>query len=167
MLRNGTVLAIMAAICSSLPARSAPDPEPRKEVLEAVDTFFRTMTACDPDRARTVLHPEGRFFRVRQGPTGPRLTHSDNIEYLERLGACEETRVERIWEATVHVHGDMAAVWAPYDFWRDGAFSHCGVDLFQLVRVEGRWQIVGGAYTAETDQCHPSPLGPPSGSEPQ
>ena len=54
---------------------------------------------------------------------------------------------------------------APYDFHRDGEFSHCGVDAFTLVRTESGWKISGGVYTVETEGCAPSPLGPPAMKE--
>ena len=31
----------------------------------------------------------------------------------------------------VHVRGSLAVVWTPYEFWRDGKTSHCGVDVFE------------------------------------
>jgi serine/threonine protein kinase len=46
-----------------------------------------------------------------------------------------------------------------YDFWRDGSYSHCGVDAFDLIKVDGQWRIAGGMYTVEA-ACEPSPLGP-------
>jgi hypothetical protein len=55
----------------------------------------------------------------------------------------------------------MAVVTAPYDFYRNGAFSHCGIDLFELLETEDGWRISGGVYTVQRDACPPSPLGPP------
>ena len=66
-----------------------------------------------------------------------------------------------MWHPRVELHGDVASVWAPYDFHRDGAFSHCGVDAFTLLRGDGGWVITGATYTVETADCPPSPLGPP------
>ena len=54
-------------------------------------------------------------------------------------------------------------VWAPYDFHVNGAFSHCGVDVFSLVRTAEGWRIAAVAYTVEREGCAPSPLGPPPG----
>jgi hypothetical protein len=57
------------------------------------------------------------------------------------------------------MQGRIATVWAPYDFWIDGKFSHCGVDAFDLIKTDKGWRIAGGAYTVEL-KCEPSPLGP-------
>jgi hypothetical protein len=57
------------------------------------------------------------------------------------------------------MQGRIATVWAPYDFWIDGKFSHCGVDAFDLIKTDKGSRIAGGAYTVEL-KCEPSPLGP-------
>jgi len=61
----------------------------------------------------------------------------------------------------VQVRGNLAQVWTEYDFHLDGKFTHCGIDAFTLVRVNGDWKIAGTSYTVEPTGCKPSPLGPP------
>jgi len=51
-------------------------------------------------------------------------------------------------------------VWTPYDFWVDGKFSHCGIDIFDLVKTAEGWKISGATYTVERTGCAASPLGP-------
>ena len=58
------------------------------------------------------------------------------------------------------MHGPIASVWTPYDFWVDGKFSHCGIDIFDLVKTAEGWKISGLTYTVERTGCAPSPLGP-------
>ncbi|MFT2543406.1 hypothetical protein ACMWP9_36050, partial [Escherichia coli] len=48
---------------------------------------------------------------------------------------------ERIVFDVVKIDADLAIVWTPYQFYRNGTFSHCGVNSFQLVRLNGRWKI--------------------------
>ena len=48
---------------------------------------------------------------------------------------------ERITFDVVKVDDGLAIAWTPYQFYFAGKFSHCGVDSFQLVRVNGRWKI--------------------------
>lgn len=55
----------------------------------------------------------------------------------------------------------IAIVTAPYDFWVNDRFSHCGTDVFTLVEQDGRWRIASIAYTIQRRDCAPSPLGPP------
>ena len=48
---------------------------------------------------------------------------------------------ERIVFDIVKIDETLAIVWAPYQFIYKGVFSHCGVDSFQLVRINGQWKI--------------------------
>ena len=48
---------------------------------------------------------------------------------------------ERISFKAIHIDGDLASVWTPYQFYFDGKFSHCGVNSFQLVRINKQWKI--------------------------
>lgn len=48
---------------------------------------------------------------------------------------------ERISFDVVKVDDALALAWTPYQFYYAGKFSHCGVDSFQLVRINGIWKI--------------------------
>lgn len=48
---------------------------------------------------------------------------------------------ERITFDMVKVDGDLAIAWTPYSFYYKTIFSHCGVNSFQLVRINGYWKI--------------------------
>ena len=83
-----------------------------------------------------------------------------NEEYFAQLQSSKQKMQERIWSPEVRINGLIATIVAPYDFWIDGKFSHCGVDAFDLIKTEEGWKIAGGVYTVQ-QQCAPSPLGPP------
>lgn len=60
---------------------------------------------------------------------------------------------ERYWDPVVHVRGGLAVVWTPYEFWRDGKTSHCGIDVFELVKEQGTWKIGNAMWTVEPEAC--------------
>ena len=91
-----------------------------------------------------------------------RVGSSTHREFLDQLTTPGADWLERLWNPTVLVHGSMAVVWAEYDFHRDGAFSHCGVDAFSLFKTADGWKIAGTTYTVEPTGCEESPLGPPN-----
>jgi hypothetical protein len=145
---------ILIALAAS-PARSQNAGE-RDAVLKALQVFFETMTARDVEGARAILVPQGRFHVMDQKGEPRSLS---NEEYLAQLKASQQTMTERIWNPEVRIHGPIANVWTPYDFWIDGKLSHCGVDGFDLIKTDKGWKIAGGVYTIERD-CKPSPLDP-------
>jgi hypothetical protein len=134
-------------------------PAERDAVMKAMETFLSTMTARDIEGARTILVPQGRFHRVQIAKDKQTLGSMSNEEFLAQLQASKQTFRERIWNPEVRVHGPIATLWAPYDFWIDGKFSHCGVDAFEFVKTDEGWKVAGGTYTIEF-KCDPSPLGP-------
>ena len=74
---------------------------------------------------------------------------------------------ERGYHPTVLVSGPVAMVWMPYDFYQDGKWSHCGVDVFTLLKTDGGWRIATLVWSADQPPvCSPHPDGPPPGASP-
>lgn len=156
-------VALSALSAGAQSAASAPAEE--AAVVAVVQKFFDAMAARDLEAARAVVLPEGRDHSVREGAEGPIIRSFTHEDFIARLATGTEKLLERMWEPKVMIHGRIAMLWAPYDFHRNGEFSHCGVDAFTLVKTESGWKISGGVYTVETEGCAPSPLGPPAPKE--
>jgi hypothetical protein len=132
----------------------------REAILKTVQRFYDTMTAHDVEGARDVLQPQGRFHAMSMKGGKPDVRAFSNEEYFATLQErSKDTMQERIWNPEVRINGLTANVIAPYDFWINDKFSHCGVDTFDLIKTEEGWKIAGGVYTVES-KCAPSPLGP-------
>ena len=154
------ILAILAAALSIGGMVSVqPAAAEREAVLNVMQAFFDTMAAKDIEGARKILQPQGRFHAMRMRDGKPDVRAFSNEEYFADLKASKQAMRERMWNPEVRIHGLIATVWTPYDFWIDGKFSHCGIDAFDLIRTEEGWKIAGGSYTIES-KCEPSPLGP-------
>jgi hypothetical protein len=129
---------------------------PQREALGAVDALFAAMAKHDVDASRQLILPGATFVVVL--PDGAVKVEPDT-GYLDTLGKHREAFRERIWDAQVTVQGNLAQVWAPYDFHLDGKLSHCGIDSFSLVRGTDGWRVAGISYTVQKVGCAPSPLG--------
>ena len=152
-----TLLSLVLAMFAAVGAQSAG--KEREAVMRTMQAFFDTMTARDVDGARQILQPQGRFHAMSMKDGKPDVRAFANEEYFAQLQASKQKMQERIWNPDVRINGLIANVTAPYDFWIDGKFSHCGVDGFDLIKTEDGWKIAGGVYTVES-KCAPSPLGP-------
>jgi hypothetical protein len=73
--------------------------------------------------------------------------------------------IERGFDATARLQDRVAQVWMPYDLYlRDNVvtWSHCGVDVFTLLKADGRWRVATLIYTIEQPPaCRKHPAGPP------
>ena len=132
-----------------------PEDEP---VLQVVEAALRAIS--DEDMvALTDLMMEGTVVWSVTADGVVRRTRAE-----EREMRIAEDFVERGFDPEVRRTGSLATVWIPYDFHVNGAWSHCGVDTFTLVRVEGAWRIAGMAWTVEQPPaCRAHPDGPPGG----
>ena len=54
---------------------------------------------------------------------------------------------EPLWDLRTQEFGTVAVVSASYDFLISGNRSHCGVDIFTLVNVDGEWKITTVTYS--------------------
>lgn len=155
------VLAFVSIAASEAPAqeraRHVLGEASRGEVLSAVDGLFRAMAAGDSAAARAAFHPDVRLTRVADDPGGVEPEPVAATGFLSGLGSAEVAWRERIWDAEVRVDGNLAAVWAPYDFHRGDEFSHCGIDALHLVRTRDGWKILAIAWTARSEPCRPPP----------
>jgi len=60
---------------------------------------------------------------------------------------------ERITFSNILIDGNLASVWTPYEFYFKGQFSHCGVNSFQLVKINNEWKIQYIIDTRRKDNC--------------
>ena len=153
----GTVL--LAAACAPLAAQRADS----VAVLEVAQTALRAISTRDTALARTVFLPGAQLIAVMDpaSPTGAPRIQADTTFYRTLPGG-KEKLLERMWSPTVLLFGTVAEVHTPYDFHVDGTFSHCGTDVFMLVRAKGEWRISNITYTVQRAGCTPSPLGAPA-----
>jgi len=139
----------------------------RHAALTTVQSLFNAMAEKDAEAAKRLLVEGGAVVDVRQAPDAPSSTQvrtRTHEEFAQGLPAIEPPILERMWSPTVKVEGDLAMVWTPYDFWIDNELSHCGIDVFTLVRTDEGWRIATITYSVRTEDCEDSPLGPPRGA---
>lgn len=125
-----------------------------REVIAVAETLFSAMRTRDTTAIRSLFLPEVQIVSLREGAssgTAPqRRSVSDFVSSIARPG--DELR-ERMWDPRVEVSGDLATLWAPYDFHVGERFSHCGYDAFHLLRQDGIWRIAALTYTVQTTGC--------------
>lgn len=123
------------------------------QILHTVDEFLHGLNQRDPAAIAAVSTEQGLLFshRIRDGQEIVRArTFADD---LANIASGEGTFREVYWDPTVLVRGNIAVVWAEYSFDLDGKRSHCGIDVFNLIKIDGAWKVTGIQYTVEPDNC--------------
>lgn len=123
------------------------DAEDRAAVLGVVEAFMAGLAARDAE-AMSALVTEPGFLAMVEGREGGDRTALDSMEeVIESLANIPVPVEEPIYDPHVMSDGLVAMVWAPYDFLIQGNRSHCGVDIFSLIKVDGEWKIATVTYS--------------------
>jgi hypothetical protein len=119
-----------------------------QEVLAPVAAMFDGMAKRDAEAIKKPLLPGGTMVLMRNG----KPTQMTFDAFADLAGKPGTTRIEeRIHHPLVRIDHDLAVVWAPFEFLVDGKVDHCGTDLFNLVRADGKWLIASVADTGRKD----------------
>lgn len=137
------------------------------EVVAVVEAFLKAISERDGAMMEALSLPGGSVHAVVLGDDGSleRISSRSLADDAVRIPADPNPLLERMWDPVPMVHGRLATVWAPYDFWVGGSWSHCGVDAFTLVETDAGWRVSSVSYTSEISDCPESPLPPPSEEE--
>ncbi len=157
-------LALLTVGCSSPPPHheSETDPDPRATEVAAIAAgFLEALSRGDTAALSPVLAPEAMLYSVREGAEGTSIRTVSRADFLLNLAQDDQNFLERMWDPIVQVQGRLAMVWTPYDFYLNGEFSHCGIDVFTLLDGGGGWQVTSITYNVVREGCPPSPLGTP------
>jgi hypothetical protein len=119
-------------------AQSAED-----SVKEVINQLFEAMKKADANRLKETFADSALLQTIRRKPDGTFFVQRDNVsEFAQQIGQAKKDSLdEQIKFETIKIDGPLASVWTPYKFYYAGKFSHCGVNSFQLVRINGRWKI--------------------------
>jgi hypothetical protein len=131
----------LTLLAITLPTKAQTDVD---SVKATITMLFTGMKNSDVATVKAAFADSGAIMQTislnKQGNTVVLNETVDNFaNTINKLpkGAADEQIVFDI----VKIDGPLAIVWTPYNFYYNGAFSHCGVNSFQLVKLNGQWKI--------------------------
>ena len=122
-----------------------------KEVVKPIENLFQAMKSADSLGVKNafsgsaIMQTFGKNQEIR----------TDKVEdFAKQVGASQAGDLdERFTISKILVDGNMASVWVPYQFYYKGNFSHCGVNSFQLAKINNEWKIQYIIDTRRKDNC--------------
>jgi hypothetical protein len=112
-------------------------------VKATINQLFDAMKSSDPVKLRDAFADSAVMQTIGRTRDGNIRIINDGVEKFAKSIATlpKDSADEQITFGSVLIDGPLASVWTPYKFYYAGKFSHCGVNSFQLVRINGRWKI--------------------------
>ena len=122
-----------------------------KEIIKPIENLFQAMKSADSLGVKNafsnsaIMQTFGKNQEIR----------TDKVDdFAKQVGASQAGDLdERFSISKILVDGNMASVWVPYQFYYKGNFSHCGVNSFQLVKINDEWKIQYIIDTRRKDNC--------------
>ena len=124
-----------------------------------IDNFFESINTGNGELLASLEVEGAQILNIREETAGEYEFAARNWFVAENFSS-DTQLTERYWDEELLISDVLAVFWAPYDFHVDGKFSHCGVDVLNLIKIEGAWKIGHAMWTIQQPGCEASPLGP-------
>ncbi len=130
----------LVMLCSSYAASAQTAEDSIKAVI---NTLFTAMKNGDGALLQTTFADSAIMQTIMVTKEGKTVIKTDPVsEFVNAVNKMgKDVGDERISFDVVKTDGKLAIAWTPYQFYYKGQFSHCGVNSFQLVKLESGWKI--------------------------
>jgi hypothetical protein len=110
-----------------------------KEIIKPIENLFNAMKSADSLGVKNAFSGSAMMQTFGKNQE----IRTDKVEdFAKQVGASQAGDLdERFTISKILVDGNMASVWVPYQFYYKGNFSHCGVNSFQLAKINNEWKI--------------------------
>jgi Putative lumazine-binding len=131
-------IVLMCCISFFAPAQSATD-----SIKTIINDLFVAMKNSDGDGITKCFADGAILQTITKNKEEKTIVETDSIAAFARIvkSMAKGDGDEKVVFDAIHIDRPMAAVWAPYEFYYKGQFSHCGVDHFVMIWQEGQWRI--------------------------
>ncbi|MDI3319019.1 nuclear transport factor 2 family protein [Pinibacter soli] len=140
----------LLCFCSLLHAQSE-----ESAIKETINNFFKGMKTSDTALLISAISPNAVLQTVVTNKDQKVIVRTEEMSKFIEFVAKPHPLVfdERIQFETIKIDADLASAWTPYQFFLGDKFSHCGVNSFQLVKLDGKWKIQYIIDTRRKEKC--------------
>jgi len=150
------ILIILAAMLTS-PLAANEHPEDADSAAATIRAFMTAFDAQDEAAMSALLADGAHLVMVRETEDGTQTRSLPMADLTKSIANSANDLAEPIAITAVMVEGPVAMVWADFGLYVDDTRSHCGVNIFTLVRVGGEWKLATTTYSHITDPCEGAP----------
>ena len=147
------ILIIILTFCSNSFCQSD-----KEKVMIPINNLFNGMLKEDTSMIKKAFIEEPIMLTGFKSKTGKEIIKEDKLDNLIKAISTKEkgsdSWIEKLYNTSIKIDGNIAQVWTEYSFYVGESFSHCGVDAFQLIRVDGNWKIAHIMDTRRKEGCN-------------
>ena len=124
-------------------------------IKQTINNMFDAMRKTDSAALRATFAKGMMLNTIDKAKDGSTVMITESPdEFVKSVGTPHKGIYdERIIFSDIKIDSELASVWAPYKFYIDDKFNHCGVDVFQLMKTAAGWKIIYIVDTRRKDNC--------------
>lgn len=145
-----TCLLFSLLLSNSLPAQ-----QENEAIKKTIQTFFEGMGNADTLVMKNTLDSSCFLYSIINKRDGSTIVEEETVAafFQQVQGLKGHQADEQLLSYDIKTDGAMAIAWTPYKFYFNGQFSHCGVNVFTLVKRKNDWKIMGITDTRRKQGC--------------
>lgn len=154
----GKFLSIVALLIASAASNAQQSHPEYVAVKQVIDDFFASINNGDGELLAGLEVEGAQILNIREGTAGDSEFVSRGWFSADNFNS-DTQLTERYWNEELLISDSLAVFWAPYDLHINGEFSHCGIDVLNLIKVDDKWKIGHAMWSIQRTGCADSPLG--------
>jgi hypothetical protein len=121
---------------------------------EVIETFFEAFHRKDTTSLKNFFTIDAGLVSVQNSLIGVRTKEESVADFIQAIGAipADLSFEERLLDFKVVDASGMTLVFTPYEFYVNRSFSHCGTNVFTLIKKESQWKILA-LYDTRNKSC--------------
>lgn len=126
-----------------------------KAVRATITQLFDGMRKADTTLFKAVFAPEATLQSIAKNNEGAVRVRNESVTgFVASVGKQKPGALdERLSAYDIKIDAELAIAWTPYVFYYNGQKSHCGVNVFTLVKLNGEWKVQSIIDTRRKDGC--------------
>lgn len=127
------------------------------DVLKPIYMLFEGMEKADTSLINNAFTKDAKMFTGYVNKNGEEVIKEGSLtEFITAIAnkpKDDPKWIEKLYNTEFKVDGNIAQVWTEYSFFVGDEFLHCGVDAFQLIKIDGEWKIIHLMDTRRKKGC--------------
>jgi hypothetical protein len=128
----------------------------QEDITRFIEMMFKGMAEKDTAKIHSCFKADAELESVGISTNGEtKLTTIPLQAFLNSIGGAPKEMVfeERLHSIEIKQDNHLAMVWTPYTFYLNNKLSHCGVNVFTMIKSNGQWLINHIIDTRQTQHC--------------
>ena len=127
------VLGIALLLFASMASNAQQSHPEYAAVKLVIDNFFESINTGNGELLASLEVEGAQILNIRENTAGDYEFAARSWFAAENFGS-DTQLTERYWDDELLISDVLAVFWAPYDFHISGEFSHCGIDVLNLIQ---------------------------------